>query len=104
VHQPVCAIQACSGYAKPPIRIDCAQARQLGVVSGHPTLQHLFGEGRAIIRLVRLIADDGQRAAKACFSQAFGTPKSRQRSADDDDSAAGFHRFDGGLHQLRSFF
>jgi hypothetical protein len=53
---------------------------------------------------VRLIADDGQRAAKACFSQAFGTPKSRQRSADDDDSAAGFHRFDGGLHQLRSFF
>src|SRR5580704_13911114 len=104
MYHPVCAIQAGGGDAKPPIRIDCAQARQLGVVSGHPTLQHLLGEGRAIIRLVRLIADDGQRAGKASFSQAFSTPKPRQRCADDDDPAACLHRVDGGLYELRSFF
>jgi hypothetical protein len=37
-HQPACPVEAEGGHAKPPLGIDSAQARQLGVARGYPTL------------------------------------------------------------------
>ena len=75
-HWPVAllvfAIETGGGDAEPPIRIDLARTRKLGVIGGHPPFQHLFREWGPIVRLVRLVADDGQLPVK---------PSSRKASA-----------------------
>src|SRR5262245_65316633 len=59
------------------------------MVGRHPPLQHLLREGGAIIRLVRLIPDDGQRPVEALVAQGFGSAEPGQGGADDDDPAVG---------------
>src|SRR5215471_17531926 len=69
------------------------------MVGRHPPLQHLLREGGAIVRLVRLIPDDGQGPAEALVAQGFGGAEPRQGGADDDDPAVGLKvRYQGRYH------
>src|SRR5205823_13388638 len=55
-----------------------------------------FERGGTIVRLVRLIPNDGQRPAEALLAQGFGGAEPSQGGSDDDDPAAGLK----GPHQV----
>src|SRR5215467_10468539 len=98
------AIQAGRGHAEPPLRVDGALVRQRGVVGRYPALQHLLGERGAIVRLVRLVADDRQVPPEALCSQGLGRTEARQGGADDDDPTAGLELLDQGVHRCDELF
>jgi hypothetical protein len=77
-HLPGGPVQPGGGHPEPPLRIQCPQAGQLGVVGRHPTLEHLLGQRGTVVRLMRLVPDDGQRPGEALLAQGFGGPQSRQ--------------------------
>ena len=91
-HLPGGPIQTGRGHAEPPLGVDRPHARQLGVVGRHPALQHLLRERGTIVRLVRLVPDDGQLPAEALVAQRFGGAEPSQRGTDDDDPAVGLER------------
>ena len=94
-HQPVGAVQGGRGHTESPLGIHLAQPRQLGVIGGHPALEDLFGQRRAVVGLVGLVADDRELPAKTLFPQRFGGTKPGQRSADNDDAAVVFEAIPG---------
>ncbi len=96
------AIETGGGHAEPPFRIDFAAARQQGVIGRHPPFQHLLRERRPIVRLVLLIADEGQLAGEALVAQGFGSAEPGQGGADDDDPAVGLERCYDGRNECRS--
>ena len=51
-------VQADSRHPQSPVGVHPTQPGQLGVVGGHPALEHLLGQRWAVIGLMRLIADD----------------------------------------------
>ena len=71
-------VEAHGGHAEFPVRVHPPQPGQFGVVGRHPTLEHLLGQRRPIVGLVRLVTDDGQRACETHFPQRFGGAQTGQ--------------------------
>ena len=69
------------GDAEPPLRVDVAHPRKLGVVGGHPSLQHLLRQRGPVVRLARLVADDREGPVKTLVAQGFrrAQPGERRR-------------------------
>ena len=86
-HFPVVAVQSGGRHAQTPVGVDLPQPRQLGVPRRHPSLEHLLGQRRPVVRLVHLVADDGQRAGEALVAQRLRGAQPGQRRTDDDDPA-----------------
>ena len=84
-HFPVVAVQSGGRHAQTPVRVDLPQARQLGVTRRHPSLEHLLGQRRPIVRLVDLVTNDGQRASEALVAQRLRGTQPGQRRTDDHD-------------------
>ena len=78
-----CPIQSGRRHPEPPLGVDRPPARQRGVVGRHRAQQDLLGERRAIVRLVRLVPDDGQlppeALARARSRRRAGRPARRRR-------------------------
>ena len=72
------AIQSGRRLPEPPLGVDRPPARQRGVVGRHPPLQDLLREWGPIVRLVRLIPDDGQMPPEALLAQGLGGPEPGQ--------------------------
>ena len=53
--------------------------------AARPAQQHLLGQRRPVVRLVGLVADQGQRPGEALVAQRLRGPQPGQRGADDDD-------------------
>ena len=69
--------------------------------------QHLLRERRAVVRAVRLGADDGDLAVVPEAAQLLDRTQARERRADDDDAiavrrASSRHRADGTPELARS--
>ncbi len=72
---------------EPPLGVDLPAVRQLGVARGRHAQQDGLGQRRPVVRLVRLVTDQGQFAGEALGAQRLGGPQTRQRGTDDDDTA-----------------
>jgi hypothetical protein len=88
------SVQAGGGDAEPPLRIDLAAARQQRMVGAHPPFEYLFRKWGTIVRLLLLVANEGQLPAEPLVAQGFGGAKSGERRADDDDAAGRLERCD----------
>ena len=84
-HLPVVAVQSGGRHAQAPVRVDLPQARQLGVTRRHPSLEHLLGQRRPVVRLVDLVTNDGQRASEPLVAQRLRGAQPGQRRTDDHD-------------------
>jgi hypothetical protein len=85
-------IESGGRHAEPPTGVDRPPARQLGVIGRHRPQQDLLRQRRAIVRFVRLVADDRKLPAEALLAQRLGSAEAGQRGADDDDLAAAARR------------
>ena len=94
------SVQADRRHSQLPVRIDAAQPWQFGVVGRHPALEHLLRQWRAVVGLVRFIADDRQRSLETLLPQRFRGAQSGQRRADDDDTALGAELLDDLVHGI----
>src|SRR5262249_57615697 len=73
-------------------------------VGGCGAGERVFGARGAIVRLVRLVADDRQVPPEALCSQGLGRTEARQGGADDDDPTAGLELLDQGVHRCDERF
>ena len=87
-HLPGCPIQPGRRHPEPPVGVDRPHARQLRVVGRHPPVQDLLRQWRAVVRLVRLVPDDGQTSPEALLTQRLGRAEPGERGTHDDDAAA----------------
>jgi hypothetical protein len=71
-HLPGGPIQPGRRHPEPPLGVDRPHARQRGVVGRHPPVQDLLRQRGAVVRLVRLVPDDGQTSTEALLTQRLG--------------------------------
>ena len=87
------------GDAEQPLRVDVTG--QLGMVGRYQSLKDSLGQGRAVVGLILLIADDGYRAGEAVTAHDGRRRHAGQRGAHDHDAAAAAEVLDGGGDDAR---
>lgn len=80
-------VQSGGPDTQPPVRVQGAASGQRRVLRRNPAEQHLLRQARPVVRLVALLADQGQRAGEPLVTQHLRGAQPGQAGTDDDDAS-----------------